>query len=366
MSFQNFRTGTLYVSSKMVGSSYIDYNAKAILSLAGNNMDFVFGGARTGMMGLVSDLALAAGRNVTGVMPHDLAEAGREHPKLEDIAFVDGMAPRRREMTSGGDCIINFSGGVGTADEGIEAALWLHQGLHNKPVIFAAPNGFWNGIEQFFNTLYKNDLIDDVTRSRVIFCDQPEAISDHLTRLDNDTIFSFLDENTYQCDEDVLKDPHAPAMFDFSLDNPQTHPLEELARLTNVMVYNQLYPDTEYMRPIAVLDPDGLFETTVKNWLDHMIDEGFALDHDKGTYVSAPTEKELKTKLAELTQRLEDIKASGDYTAETLRAKWNNNNLDVIVSQYCWYYLGIRDEFFHPAFEEVCQSTPPPWDVPSL
>ena len=366
MSFQNFRQGTLYISSKMVGPEYIDFNARAILSLSEKKLDFVFGGARTGMMGLVSDLALAAGRKVSGVIPHKLAEAGMEHPKLTDLIFVDDMASRRREMTSRGDFIINFSGGVGTADEGVEAALWLHQGLHNKPVFFAAPNGFWDGVKSFFESLHENGLIDELTHSRLIFCDTPEMIASHLTKLDTEPAFNCLDEKTYQYDEDVLKDPHSPAFFDFSLKSDTSHPLEEFARLINVMIHNQILPDSIFMRPIAVLDPDGLFENTVEKWLNHMIEQGFALDHDKGTYTSAPTERELESKLAILVDRIEKIKSSGSYTAETLKSKWNNHNLDGIISQYKWHYLRIKDKYFHPSFEDSSQRSIPLWDVPKL
>src|SRR6186713_3636103 len=58
----------------------------------------VYGGSHLGMMGLLADSVLAAGGQVTGVMPRLLVEKEAAHRGLSDLRTVDSMHERKMLM----------------------------------------------------------------------------------------------------------------------------------------------------------------------------------------------------------------------------------------------------------------------------
>ena len=66
--------------------------------LANNNVDIVYGGGNTGLMGTLANSALAVGGNVTGVIPNFLQESEVGHPNLTELIITDNMHDRKRLM----------------------------------------------------------------------------------------------------------------------------------------------------------------------------------------------------------------------------------------------------------------------------
>jgi len=88
--------------------------------LANNNIDIVYGGGNTGLMGTLANSALAVGGNVTGVIPNFLQESEVGHPNLTELIVTDNMHDRKRLMYERADIFISLPGGTGTFDETIE------------------------------------------------------------------------------------------------------------------------------------------------------------------------------------------------------------------------------------------------------
>ena len=58
----------------------------------------VYGGGRSGLMGIVADAALAAGAPVVGVIPRALVEKECAHRACTELHIVDSMHDRKRMM----------------------------------------------------------------------------------------------------------------------------------------------------------------------------------------------------------------------------------------------------------------------------
>ena len=103
--------------------------------LARAGIGIVFGGGRVGLMGAVADSALAAGGDVTGIIPDFLMRREVAHEGVGELTVTDSMHSRKRRMFELSDAFVGLPGGLGTLDEVIEIITWRQLGLHNKPIL---------------------------------------------------------------------------------------------------------------------------------------------------------------------------------------------------------------------------------------
>jgi uncharacterized protein (TIGR00730 family) len=103
--------------------------------LANAGIRLIYGGGRIGLMGVLADAVLAAGGEVTGVIPHLLVEREVAHAGNTELIVTESMHSRKQHMAQLADAFISMPGGLGTFDETIEILTWRQLGLHEKPVL---------------------------------------------------------------------------------------------------------------------------------------------------------------------------------------------------------------------------------------
>ncbi|HEX5327796.1 MAG TPA: TIGR00730 family Rossman fold protein [Acetobacteraceae bacterium] len=103
--------------------------------LAEAGLRLVFGGGRVGLMGAMADAALAAGGQVSGVIPEFLTRLEVAHAGVSELIVTDSMHSRKQRMFELSDAFVALPGGLGTLDETIEIITWRQLGLHDKPVL---------------------------------------------------------------------------------------------------------------------------------------------------------------------------------------------------------------------------------------
>lgn len=118
-------------------------------TLAEKGITLVYGGGRSGLMGLVADSALAAGGQVVGVIPNALVDRELAHTGLTELYVVNNMHERKTQMAELSDGFIALPGGAGTLEEIFEQWTWAQLGIHQKPCAFLNVNGFYNDLLQF-------------------------------------------------------------------------------------------------------------------------------------------------------------------------------------------------------------------------
>lgn len=111
--------------------------------IAARGITLVYGGGRVGMMGLVADAAIAGGGRVVGVIPAHLKDREKGHTGLSELVVVDGMHARKQRMFELADAVVVMPGGLGTLDEAFEMITWRQLGLHDKAVILANIDSYW-------------------------------------------------------------------------------------------------------------------------------------------------------------------------------------------------------------------------------
>jgi uncharacterized protein (TIGR00730 family) len=94
----------------------------------------VYGGGKSGLMGLVADAALHSGARVVGVIPKALVEKEWAHHGCTELHIVDTMHDRKRMMAEQADVFLALPGGIGTFEELFEVWTWRQLGYHDKPI----------------------------------------------------------------------------------------------------------------------------------------------------------------------------------------------------------------------------------------
>ena len=128
---------------------YADAAKKTGEYLAQQGKTLVYGGGRSGLMGIVADSALEAGGKVIGVIPQGLVDRELAHPNLTELHVVTSMHERKTMMADLSDGFIALPGGAGTIEEIFEQWTWAQLGIHLKPCAFLNINGFYDSLLQF-------------------------------------------------------------------------------------------------------------------------------------------------------------------------------------------------------------------------
>lgn len=117
--------------------------------LAADGIGLVYGGARVGLMGVVADAVLAAGGEVTGVIPAAMVAKEIAHDGLTDLRVVASMHERKATMADLADGFVALPGGWGTWEELFEIATWAQLGLHRKPCGLLNVRGYFDPLLSF-------------------------------------------------------------------------------------------------------------------------------------------------------------------------------------------------------------------------
>ncbi len=109
----------------------------------------VYGGGKSGLMGVVADAALASGARVVGVIPKALVDKELAHLGCTELHIVDSMHDRKRMMAERADAFLALPGGIGTLEELFEVWTWRQLGYHDKPIGFLNAAGYYDKLLDF-------------------------------------------------------------------------------------------------------------------------------------------------------------------------------------------------------------------------
>ena len=120
-------------------------------ALARRGIRLVYGGARVGLMGLLSDAVLRAGGEVTGVIPEGVLTREVARTDLRDLRIVGTMHERKAIMAELADGFLALPGGAGTLEEFFEVWTWAQLGIHRKPCGVLNIHGYFDGLLTFLD-----------------------------------------------------------------------------------------------------------------------------------------------------------------------------------------------------------------------
>ena len=150
--------------------------------LVKDGIGLVYGGGSLGLMGEVAKTVLHEGGHVTGIIPGFLSE--REHMLLEaqELHVVEDMHQRKRLMFLKSDAFVALPGGLGTLEEFVEQLTWSQLGRHNKPIVLANIDGFWDPLLALFKRMQGEAFIRPGLELRLELVDRVEDIVPAISR----------------------------------------------------------------------------------------------------------------------------------------------------------------------------------------
>ena len=147
-------------SSSIVNRQYFNAAEKLGSMLARNNIEIVYGGGSSGLMGRLADAALDSGGRVVGVMPYFMNDLEWGHSDLTELILVDDLARRKKRMVQNTDAIIALPGGSGTLEELVEAITWKRLAIYLNPIIICNIDGFYDPFIAMLQRMVDQNFMD--------------------------------------------------------------------------------------------------------------------------------------------------------------------------------------------------------------
>jgi uncharacterized protein (TIGR00730 family) len=119
-------------------------------------------------MGVVANAALAAGGEVTGVIPRQLVHHEVVHLGLSDLRITSSMHERKALMAELSDGFVALPGGYGTLEEFAEVLTWSQLGLQRKPCGLLDVADYYRPLLAFFDHAVTEQFVRAEHRSLIL------------------------------------------------------------------------------------------------------------------------------------------------------------------------------------------------------
>ena len=140
----------------------------------------VYGGSKSGLMGLLAESALNAGGQVTGVEPQFFIDEGFQYEELTELIVTKDMTERKNKMIELGDAFIAFPGGTGTLEEISEVMSRISLKQLNAPCILYNLNGYYDDLKSLLAHMIDMGLSSEERQKGIYFADNLKQIKDIL------------------------------------------------------------------------------------------------------------------------------------------------------------------------------------------
>lgn len=159
---------------------YVERARKLAELLIEKDIELIYGGGNTGLMGTVADAMAEGGGKITGIIPAKLKERERAHGGVGKLIVVETMHERKALMESMSEAIIVLPGGIGTLDEFCEIMTWNQLRFINKPTGILNVAGYFDDFLHMLDNFIKKGFLQQVERDRLIIDDNLERLLDKL------------------------------------------------------------------------------------------------------------------------------------------------------------------------------------------
>lgn len=136
---------------------------------SGNRL--VYGGSKSGLMGILAKSVLSAGGEVIGVEPVMFVNRDLQYEKLTQLFITQDMSERKAKMAELGDAFIALPGGTGTLEEISEIMSKVSLGMINAPCIIFNHHGYYNGLKQLLDKMVEQGLSTKERQNKIYFAD---------------------------------------------------------------------------------------------------------------------------------------------------------------------------------------------------
>lgn len=136
----------------------------------------IYGGSKSGLMGVLASSVLSCGGKVIGVEPKFFIEKELQHDGLTSLIVTEDMSERKNKMIELGEAFIAFPGGTGTLEEIAEIMSKVSLKQLNAPCIFYNLNGYYNDMKALLNHMIEKGLSSKERQEGIYFANNLDDI----------------------------------------------------------------------------------------------------------------------------------------------------------------------------------------------
>ena len=130
--------------------------------IAQRGLRLITGAGNMGLMNAVEEAALAAGGEVTGIIPSFMIKEGWHHTGLTELIETASMHERKQMMADLSDGAIALPGGCGTFEELLEVITWKQLGLYLNPIIILNIDGYYDHLIAQLSKALEDKFMRDI------------------------------------------------------------------------------------------------------------------------------------------------------------------------------------------------------------
>lgn len=160
-----------------------EYSASAVATgqwIGRNGGQLVYGGGRTGLMGIVAEATRNAGGRVIGIIPKALVDKELADTLCDELHIVDTMHERKAMMGERADAFVALPGGIGTFEELFEIWTWRQLGYHDKPTGILNVAGYYDAMLAFLTHSVREGFMGEWQMDLVRTMNEPAALLEWL------------------------------------------------------------------------------------------------------------------------------------------------------------------------------------------
>ena len=131
----------------------------------------VYGGSKSGLMGVLAESVITSGGRATGVEPQFFIDAAVQYEGLTELIVTQDMSERKAKMIELGDAFIAFPGGTGTLEEIAEIMSKVSLRHLDAPCILYNLHGYYDGLRTLLQHMIDMGLSSPERQEGIYFAD---------------------------------------------------------------------------------------------------------------------------------------------------------------------------------------------------
>ena len=161
---------TVYLGANQGNNNKFKEAIEELGTFIGSRGDtLIYGGSKSGLMGVLADSVLASNGSVIGVEPQMFIDQQYQHESITKLIVTKDMPERKAKMIELGDAFIAFPGGTGTLEEISEIMSLVSLNLIDSPCILYNLDGYYDGLKGLLNTMISYGLSSKERQKGIYF-----------------------------------------------------------------------------------------------------------------------------------------------------------------------------------------------------
>lgn len=144
--------------------------------IGNNNHTLVYGGSKSGLMGVIAESVLTNGGKAIGVEPEFFMSRALQYDGLTELIVTKNMSERKNKMIELASAFITFPGGTGTLEEVSEVMSRLSLDNLNCPCIIYNLNGYYDSLKTLLEVMVEKGFTTQERLKNVYFLNNLEEI----------------------------------------------------------------------------------------------------------------------------------------------------------------------------------------------